>query len=58
MKRIMILSATVLGLLGAGALVAAPANAAEPKCSVARVKVSFGTAPPVLNICLLNDVTG
>ncbi|MEY2398963.1 MAG: hypothetical protein QOJ00_2137 [Actinomycetota bacterium] len=58
MKRIMILSASVLGLFGVGALAAAPANAAEPRCSVVRVKVYFGNQPPIVNLCLLNDVTG
>ena len=58
MKRIMILTAAVMGLLGVTALAAGPAVAAEPKCSVVRVKVSLGTSAPLLNLCLLNDITG
>jgi hypothetical protein len=57
MKRIMILSAAVLSLFGVTALAAAPAKAAEPRCSVVRVKVAV-SQNPVLNLCLLNDVTG
>ena len=54
----MILTAAVMGLLGVTALAAGPAVAAEPKCSIVRVKVSLGAAAPILNLCLLNDVTG
>ncbi len=57
MKRIMILTAAVMGLLGVTALAAEPAVAAEPACSVVRVKVRVG-GDPLVNLCLLNDVTG
>ena len=57
MKRIIILTAAVMGLLGVTALAAEPAVAAEPACSVVRVKVRVGGSP-LLNVCLLNDVTG
>lgn len=53
----MILTAAVMGLLGVTALAAGPAVAAEPKCSVIRVKVAL-SGSPLLNLCLLNDITG
>jgi hypothetical protein len=59
MKRIMIFVAAVMGVVGLGAIATAPAaNAAEPACSIVRLKLSLGTSAPLVNLCLLNDITG
>jgi hypothetical protein len=59
MKRLSIVAASVLSLLGVGFLVAPSAHAAPPPpCSGIRVHLYLGSGPDILDICLPDDLLG
>lgn len=60
MKRLAILGAAVLSLLGVAVLYT-PATASATEgvpCSGIRIRLSLGTAPAILDLCIPDDLVG